>query len=415
MTEPHAHVPEDLSEAKLPRRDWIVLPLLAVLTVGLLSGSTELIARRMFPAVREPWGNCMVLDDPATGVRGIPNSVCRIRTAESDFVEYRMNRCGHRAGMECGPKAPDAFRIVMTGSSFALGTRVQREQTFAALLPQQLSTRTGHRVELYNESMGWGSPRNVALRFDDVLEAKPDLILWVLTPWDIQQSPTMMPELPGERAPEEHGVAKRRVKKALDTKPVWKAVPALAGLGRDLLGSAAEDLVGDQTRVMMRHFLFESESVYLESYLRGNDRQGGFLKVAQSAEWQNDLLRTEIQVADIERRAEAAGVPFVAVLLPNRAQAAMISAGEWPSGYDPYKLGQEVRTIVEAHGGTYIDVLPNFRTIPNPERHYLPIDGHPDASGHAIISGLLAEALTTGKVSVLKAATPPQIALRQGR
>jgi hypothetical protein len=35
------------TEAKLPRRDWLLLPLLGVLTISLIAGSTELIARRM--------------------------------------------------------------------------------------------------------------------------------------------------------------------------------------------------------------------------------------------------------------------------------------------------------------------------------------------------------------------------------
>jgi hypothetical protein len=98
------------------------------------------------------------------------------------------------------------------------------------------------------------------------------------------------------------------------------------------------------------------------------------------------------------------------VLLPNRAQAAMISMGEWPAGYDPYKLDAELRSIVTSHGGIYIDILPDFRAIPNPEQHYLPVDSHPDAGGHAIIAAMLAKELTGGAVPALKVPAQNQVA-----
>ena len=93
----------------------------------------------------------------------------------------------------------------------------------------------------------------------------------------------------------------------------------------------------------------------------------------------------------------------------------MVSMGQWPQGYDPYKLDDELRAVIQANGGTYIDILSNFRKIPNPEQYYFPVDGHLDAEGHAVISGLLTESLTGGAIPALKAAPQPQIALTQGR
>ena len=56
-------------------------------------------------------------------------------------------------------------------------------------------------------------------------------------------------------------------------------------------------------------------------------------------------------------------MPLVAALLPQRAQAAMISRSRWPAGFDPYKLDNELRSMVVSHGGTYVDILPDFRNI----------------------------------------------------
>ena len=106
MTLPNMNEPEGSKEARLTRRDWILLPLLGLLTIFLLLGFTELVARRMFPnpetAKWPTLGRCLIETDLSTGIRAIPNSVCMAGISESGPVEYRFNSCGHRAGMECG-------------------------------------------------------------------------------------------------------------------------------------------------------------------------------------------------------------------------------------------------------------------------------------------------------------------------
>jgi hypothetical protein len=100
--------------------------------------------------------------------------------------------------------------------------------------------------------------------------------------------------------------------------------------------------------------------------------------------------------------------------VPNRPQVAMISMGDWPAGYDPFKLEDEVRASIVRRGGRFIDILPDYRGVPGPERDYFPVDGHPDADGHAIIARFLAKELTSGAVPALKASTPPGIAMEPG-
>jgi hypothetical protein len=93
----------------------------------------------------------------------------------------------------------------------------------------------------------------------------------------------------------------------------------------------------------------------------------------------------------------------------------MISARDWPDGYDPYKLNEELRSIITSHGGIYIDILPDLRNIPNSQQLYFPIDDHPDVGGHELIAELLAKELTNGTVPALKAVAQPQVVLKQGR
>ncbi|MGC9293566.1 MAG: hypothetical protein ACP5EP_12755, partial [Acidobacteriaceae bacterium] len=120
MTQSNASNPETVKEAKLPRRDWILLPMLSLLTICLIVVSTELIARRMF----HESGNlesCLI-SDPSTGVHGIPNTICWEKPIEGQQqVEYRFNGCGHRTDEECGLKPPGTYRIVMIGTSIAMG------------------------------------------------------------------------------------------------------------------------------------------------------------------------------------------------------------------------------------------------------------------------------------------------------
>jgi hypothetical protein len=419
MSLPNVREASSLKEADLPGRDWILLPLLCLLTIALPVLCTRSIAGRKFRESPSTTLGCLVLKDPSTGVRAIPNTVCSQKILESDLAEYRFNSCGHRAGMECGPKPPGVYRIVMVGSSFNFGMWVSREKSFAALLPEQLSDQTGRRVDLYNESMQWGFPASTALRFHQVFAEQPDMILWVLTPTDIGNPTAILPYTAPPLPAEPGGAFERnwnRVKLAFSTRSIPDAI---AFIWNRSVGSwwtnKIETFRGSPSGILLQHILYANRNLYLKSYLMGSDSEGGFLRAIPSAEWQNNLRQFDLVVDGIERQAKDAGVPLVAVLVPNRAQAAMISMGEWPAGYDPYKLDDELRGIIQSHGGTYIDILPDFRSIPAPEQHYFPVDGHPDAGGHAMISSLLAKELTSGAVPALTAATPPQVASTKGR
>jgi hypothetical protein len=87
---------ENKKEAKLPRRDWILLPMISLLTIALLAGSTELIAHYMSSGSTTDIADCMVKNDPQHGARGIPNCVCWGKTLETEEVEYRLNSHGFR-------------------------------------------------------------------------------------------------------------------------------------------------------------------------------------------------------------------------------------------------------------------------------------------------------------------------------
>ena len=403
MTQPNADKPLSIEEPKLPRRDWFLLPALSLLTILFVAGTTELIARGIFPTKLRTLGeDCMVFNDPSTGARGIPNSVCRESIAESgELTEYRFNSCGHRAGMECGPKAPGTYRIVMIGTSVAIGLRVPREKTFAALLPGELSQRIGSKVELYNEAMPYRSPQILATHFNDILTAKPDMILWILVPDDIEKTSWAI----------SHDDTRSLSFPAM----AWHRMKAIFAV-KSSAAAITEIFSHTRTALLLRHLLYWSKSQYVKSSLMGADDHERFLRAESTEEWYARLKEFDSNAADVEGHAKAAGIPLVAVLLPNRAQAAMISMGEWPKGFDPYKFDNQLRSIIVSHGGIYIDILQDLRTISDPELGYFPVDGHPNARGHAMLSELLAKALTSGVIPSLTAPNQSQAAaFEQGK
>jgi hypothetical protein len=389
-------------EVKLPGRDWILLPLLGLLTVSLIAGSTEWIARRIFSETLTSLNNCLNMDDAAAGVRAIPNSTCLYKIPEGTPVEYRFNGSGYRADTEFQPKPSGAYRIVMAGSSMTMGWGVPREKTFAALLPAELSRRTGRKVEIYNYAMMYEVPRIVSMRFNEISAAKPDMILWIVTYWDIEYAENAAPvRITPLDSTAFMGRTRGRLKEVLGEKSIAGAVSRLTRIAHDLLDST-------KTRYLLQHFLDQSQCLYIESHLDGPE--AGILRAEPGAQWQSRLRAFDGYAAEIESRARAAGVPLTIALVPWRVQAAMLSSDELPRGYDPYKLGADLRSIVTSHGGTYVDIVPDFRTVPDPEQNYFPVDGHPNAKGHAMIAAFLAKELAAGTTPAIGVLPQPRAA-----
>jgi hypothetical protein len=420
MTPTDRTEPGAVKAPNLRRRDWVLLPAVSLLTICLLAVSAELLSRWLYPSTHVDFQNCFATNDPTGDAAVKPNSVCWEQIPESTLkVEYRFNHRGHRAGTELSSKPPGTYRIVLLGSSLTQGLFVPREKTFAALLPEELSRETGRKVEVYNEATGGkfrGGPfptQNSAQHFDEVLAAQPDLILWVITPTDVINAESKENVGSSDRSALEEDA--RSATGSTKPRRFWNNFTASIAKGTfgERLKSRWEDT---RTSIALKHLLIASESQeeYIKSYLRDGDA-ANFLKTKPDAKWQTQLQYFDAELIEIVGLAKNAGVPLVAVFVPNRPQAAMISKGDWPADYDPFKLEGEVRDSVVNNRERFIDILPDYRGIPSPERDYFPVDGHPDANGQAIISRFLAKELTSGEVPELKAPTPPDIAMEPGK
>lgn len=395
----------------LPLRDWLLLPLLSIFTIVCLFIALRSLGNHLFSAFGNLEEHCLTFHDAVHGSHGIPNTVCSAKFAESVPHEYRFNNCGHRTAGDCTQKSPGAFRIVTIGSSFVFGQSVAMEHSFPALLPADLSLRTGRHIEVYNEGTDYNFTHNIDLNFNDILAAKPDLILWAVTPFDVKaasQTLQLKPPkytVPGLVDPGPNSNYLARVKYNLQLTFAEKSF--LGGL-HAFWDLEATQFDAGPIALMLRHYLYLSQSQYVKAYLLGGqgDRDTMFLQINPSPEWQAKLNQYDIYIASIAAKAKAAGIPLVVTMIPQRGQTAMLSMGTWPADVDPYKLDNELRAMVTSHGATYIDILPGFTNIPNPEQYFLPIDGHPIPEGHAIIANLMTNQLTSGAVPQFQ--IPPQ-------
>jgi hypothetical protein len=338
----------------------------------------------------------MILNNAKTGVRAIPNSVCRQKLMEGPAVEYRFNECGHRTDLPCKLTAPNALRIVSIGASISEGFGIAYNQIFAARLPSELSLLTGRQYEVYNHALEWGGPKTVDLQFADTLSVKPDLILWTVHPLDLK-----MPLLPWwiTRPPNKREWATLR--------STWNHVVTtfrekpLSLLLENQWRYVVDWLNQTSTMFLLQHLFYMSESQYVKSYLQSDNAD--FLRKGGSFAWKPYWQQFDTVTADIALQASKAGLPLVVAVIPQRAQAVLISTGNQPQGVDPFAFGAEVKSIVENRGAIYLDLLSEFCDIPNASRLYYPVDGHLNADGHRVVAQLLAKKLADG-VPLLKRA-----------
>lgn len=393
------------TEAKLPRRDWILIPAIGLLTLVAVCGVSELVAKRRF-AQFEGAERCPQMSDPWIGLKRSVNCTYVAKASESPATEYRINSSGYRENSNLTPKQPGTFRIVMAGTSYGYGLGVPREKTISALLPEELSKRTGRKVELYNESLpGFpGLPQNLSQRFDDVLAPQPDLILWQMTRWDIKANDLAVPD--AEDAPTHFQLptaAFEKVKKNIAKHSLRGTITSLVHLPIELVRNLKDAFSSSDSALMIKSALNQSPSQFIKSFITGSDSTAGYIKANESPFWSSHTEHFDSQYAAVTAKAKAANVPLVLVVWPTRAQAIMISNGEWPSGYDPYRLSNDIHAIVAKQGGVYMDVFPDFKQVPGPEKDYLAVDGHPTAAGNAALAGFLAKEMTNGSVPELAA------------
>ena len=110
--------PTERSEEGIPRRDWLLLPLVVLSVTTMFLGLSYLVADHMFP--EKGWFTCNTRDRRGF-MRHKPNCVCRYKNPEGPLVEYRFNECGYRSTKPCGTKPGDTRTGRLNGSVSDVG------------------------------------------------------------------------------------------------------------------------------------------------------------------------------------------------------------------------------------------------------------------------------------------------------
>jgi hypothetical protein len=354
----------------IPLRDWILLPLIAVVTIAVLGEGTRFIADREVVRSKQVVGTC--IQQTGSGPRhGVPNSVCIEKNSSNKLVEYRFNSCGDRTPLDCGPKPAGVYRIVLIGSSIPMGWGVTETDSLAERLATDLTQSTHRRVEVYNSAMegSGGSPSTLANRMSQVMALQPDLVLWVMSSWDIDPDKIRVQEKASQG-----GLSGSQVANRILTK--FKIVSYLTEL------------------------LYRSESVFMSAYVR-NIQEGAHLPADSHNDEDARMRLFSVDAGTIVDRAKAADVPVVATFLPNRGESALILMSPRSAQIDPVRLSNALRTVLVSKGAIYVDAVPDLEKAPNLDRFYDPLGFHLTAQGHAVLTQILAKALTGGAVAAL--------------
>ncbi len=345
------------------RLDWIILPVIAIVTIVMLVAGTQVIVRTNRMHTIWTIQKCVLPSN--TGLHAIPNSACVVTNSDGKNVEYRFNSCGDRTPFDCAKKPEGVYRIVLIGSSVAMGWDVSEPDSLAERLSSSLSEAAGRRVEVYNFAMF--GPGDLSERVSRVKALQPDLILWVMS---------------------SHDVDKRKMKDR-------EQEPQQSPRGPHGLNSLVNV---PMTANLLRGVLYHSQSAYMAAYLK-NVREAARLPENSKSEEEGRMAQFSSYVMTIVDEAKGAGAPVVATVVPNRGESDLLemSPGSAVDGAD--RLGDELRAILVSNGATYIDAVTPLQRAPNLDKLYDRVGYHLNANGHAVLTQILAKALTDGAVS----------------
>lgn len=383
----------------LSTRDKFLLPVLALLTPFLLIQATDRALRSSYPTSSEHLGRCLDYAGATAGIPGIPNCAVSDKLYETPLIHYRFNACGMNSVAGCHASKPGTFRIALLGSSIAFGQWVEFDDSMAHQIEIDTAQATGRRIEVANYARMEEIPPLAVRLLPDVLAKKPSVVLLAVSPYDIGVSDTN----PARAMQITRSMKENHLHWWIDYLRGLLATSSPSQLADVFLTHVKNRFEGTRAATLLLTLDYQNKQQYIRQYLKGQDSEVGYLPVSSSAVWEKEYLAFGRSIQQMAAMTHQAGVPFVVVLLPTRAQVAMLNSGSWPSAYDPYKIDAKVAAIVRSDGGMFLDVFPGCADTPDLEKHFFIQNGHPDGVAHTFFARLIAEQLTSGVIPELKA------------
>ncbi len=299
--------------------------------------------------------------DPVVGHVYVPgwNGVIQAREFRT---QWRSNAQGLRAGRDCGPKVAGLARVLAVGDSFTAGDQVPLEATWPAVLENCLRAALGAgAVEVFNAGFpGFGTVNEARwiARFAPALE--PDLIVLAMTPNDLSENPFPLQytALDGALVASSATEGDRR---RFDDHARWWSLPGWVERSHLMR-------VVDPGRLWRRLRWGEGVPHRAAYEIEPSPRSRELLELA------------ERHLLEAQDAARALGARFALITIPFRAQL-----GALGSGLDPSAFGRHWTAFGELHGFPVLDLLPAFRSAPDPGALFWREDAHCTADGYRII------------------------------
>jgi hypothetical protein len=354
---------------RLPRKDLILIPLLAIATVVVMMGAAEIGARATF--VESGLETCGYSSGP---LHWKPNCVSHRKTAEGPMVENAYNDCGYRTPTPCGTRSPGTIRVALMGTSTAQGFKVRYEDTFPAHLTATLSRACGRPVEFQNMGVAGASLLDVNRRVDEALAMRPDLIMLVVGPVELRAQLSRA-EIAARDDPPSSAVS-------TPVKPPPGEPPPGEPQSRSLVARLSDLAYESRALVVAQHFLFQDRATYIRLFmLHGEDAD--YLRPPMSPAWRQRLADFETVLSGMVGKARSHGVPLMLVWVPTRIQAALLAVDTRNPGVDPYAVDRQIAEISARAGASFVDTL----------------DGHLNGAGAPIFADTVQRRLTQGDIA----------------
>jgi hypothetical protein len=370
MTQSTAGNSDNSIEARLPRRDIVILPMLSLLTMAVCLMVGEAVSRHYF--VYNTQDSCLI-DKADVTARHMPNCTTRLKAAEGPWVTNQYNECGYRTKESCGPKPKGSIRIALLGSSASEGLFVAYDQTFAARAASDLTRISGRPVEIQNLGRAGCDPVCVYHQTGEALALKPDILILAIDPYDIRHlelEQMTYRDMPIQRRPQ---------------------VDPTADI-YDPLMSMKAFITRSTSIVAAEHFLFQNTAIYDRVYLHYQDN-ADYLRAPFSPLWEKRLAAFQVLLTEMARKSSAAHVPFVLIEIPSLPQAALARENSLPVGVDINAFNQRLKQISSQLGVQFIDGSAAFKHAPELNKLFYVTDGHLNGEGHAYVSQWLVEQL----------------------
>lgn len=353
-------------------------------------GTAEFVARAIWPARYSYECN---INSQIDGDRFKPNCTVLSKIPEGPWTTYHYNECGYRSDTSCGPKLPGTIRIAILGSSVSQANYVPYEDTFFSRASEELRSKCDRPVDVQNLGVPGSSPAYAYRRFDEALKLKPDVILYLVVPYDLYHQ-----TLPA----------------GMDQADSVADIPLESSVKSNgsLLSRLQHILIQSRTILMAQHLIFQDRTTFIRTYMMYGDK-ADYLRQPFTPIWQRRFAELDLIVGKMADKLKAAGVSFLVIAIPSRAEAALLSSPNLPPHVDPFAFGREIQAIASKHGADYLDLVKPFSLVPHAESLYYVVDGHNTSEGQKLIGVNLAQKLQDGIVPAFSNCVPKQAADRR--